>query len=380
MNKYGYESIPELSNLFEKYTEKQGVSAWAKALDFMFTVCQIDTIEGTNKQSMTIEKLVNADDDIWGTFLREKLGLGDTGYQSNLPLPRVQKERIFLDYILWVVYVGIKDGKMPCYCCESTPKAINRATDASYKSEEELIEVYEMLYKELKLEEKFEPSLLAVNMLESAAMMIRVLSDLASDCVHSDDFKTDGWATTIYRRTNTGLFNKDKLILPNSLLDNHNSLRLLGEYVPDEEFFKGRDNLRARESFELYAKQCLSSIIHSIIRFSYTLIQKSYSANEFNANYIMNCLLSKFGDYLPVGTLSLDNVVPSVNPPVQMHIAARSKCIQVYSMGNDMCVTQSIIGLFGVICMFDLRRGNTGVTPDDIKTKLGIDRYEFWRW
>ena len=378
MIKVGYDGIPLLSELFEKYAEKAGVSAWNKAADFMCTVCQIDKEEGSNRQFMSIEKLVTADDEIWREFITTRVGLQASDYGT--PLPRVQKERLFLDYLLWMIYGVIKGGRILTYCCESTPKAIDRATDAVYKTEEELGEVYDMLYRELQSADIFEPSLSAINMLKSSAALIKVLKDIETQTNFSTGYDVDSWATTTFKRAETGMFSRVKMILPNSLLDSHNSLRLLGEFVPDADFFAGRDELKEPSNFEIYAKQCLSSLLHNVIRFAYATIQRAYSTNEYNANYIMNCLLTKFSAYLPVGTLSLDNIAPSVNPPGQMHIVARSKCQRVFSSGSDMCSIQSIIGLFGVLFMYGLKKGNTTVTPETVIEQLGIEKYGFWRW
>lgn len=378
MSKLGYDSIPMLSVLFEKYADKTGVSAWENAADFMFTVCQFDKQEGSNKQSMSIEKLLNAGDEIWQDFVTEKLGMET--FHNDVSLPRVQKERLYLDYLLWMIYAVIKGGKMPCYCCESTPRAIDRATEASYKSEDELGEVFEMLYNELQSVNTFEPSEAAVNMLESTAYMVKVLKDLQGKSKYTSGYDVDSWAATLFRRDANGEFKKCKMLLPNSLLDAHTSLRLLGEFVPDIEFFRDAKELRDTNNFEVYARQCMSSVLHHAVRFAYTAVQSAYSDNEYSANYTMNCLLTNFNPYLPVGTLSLDNVAPSVNPPSRMHTVARNKCRLVFSSGNDMCSTQSIIALFGVMFMFGLNKGNTSVTPEQIKETLGIDKFTFWRW
>lgn len=377
MIKVGYDSLSELSVAFEKYAENYGLLAWHDVTDFMCTVCQIDKYEGSNKQSMTIEKLVTADDEFWTSFVQDKLGLTVGSYPH--PLPRVQKERLILDYMLWVVYVKIKNGKMPCYCCESTPKAIDRATDAEYRSEEELKEVYTLLNKEFISKEKFAPSEKAVNMLLSAAVIVKVLSSIRDNSLHSDNFDIDLWSEMTFKRTSQGSFCQVKMLLPNSLLDAHNGLRLIGDFCEDAEFFSHAEELRDTTVFELYAKQYLSSLIHHVVKFAYKVVRTSYSTNEFNANYIMNRLITQFKSYLPIGTLSLDNLVPTVMPPTQMHTFARGKCEMIFSTGNDMCERQSIIGLFGLLSMFTLKKGNTTVTPEQIQKQLGME-YGFWRW
>jgi len=202
-----YNKLPELLSAFESYTEKHDYKAWERVTDFMCTLCQYDKTSGSNRLSMSVEKLVTADDAFWSDFIQSKLKLELGSYE---PLPRVQKERLLLDYIMWVVYVEIRNKEMPYYCCEMTPKIFRNAKIGYYRSEEELIEVYNHLYEELGIAEKSDD--LLGSLLEFLNRNAEYLpKSLSSDIRHMYLKRTDHPLLVRYTQSNDANFTRGDL-------------------------------------------------------------------------------------------------------------------------------------------------------------------------